>query len=113
MFRAQKDSNNHSTLTRDGVYAVTNSAYATYCPLYVADNYTTGDGQYVIWVSWKSSNTMNVNSNGNIRTVGYIKASAGFRVDDSNMGLANDSFEDADGNTFTIKGGLITAKAAP
>ena len=113
MFRAQKDSNNHSTLTRDGVYAITNSAYAAYCPLYVADNYTTGDGQYVIWVSWKSSNTMNVNSNGNIRTVGYIKASAGFRVDDSNMGLANDSFEDADGNTFTIKGGLITAKAAP
>jgi hypothetical protein len=113
VFQAMKDANNHTSLTRDGVYSKTDSAYATYCPLYIADDYTTGDGQYVVWIAWKSSNTLNISSNGNIRTVGYTKASEGFRVDDSNVGLASDSFEDADGNTFTIKGGLITAKAAP
>jgi len=109
-FLAYKDSINYSLLHHQGVYCLTDEAYTPYCPVYINDSYSTGTGQICFYITRLTSNTLSINTNGNIRTVGYSKASSGFRVDDSNVGLTSDSFTDADGNVFTIKGGLITAK---
>jgi len=47
----------------------------------------------------------------NTVVTGYVDASTGFK-DNGSAGI-DTTFLDADGNTITVSGGIITAKTAP
>jgi len=54
---------------------------------------------------------MSLDNSGNVVAQGYVNAVGGFK-DNGKAGI-DTTFEDADGNTITVSGGIITAKTAP